>query len=208
MTRSRWLRWRSLEQMMAWLPVAMMFLFALGAWWLVRSTAQLNPSQAARPALHEPDYQLHTFSVRSFEADGRLKSELTGAEGHHYPDTDTFEVLQPRVRTQGDNQQLTTGSAQRGVSNSDGTDIQLYGDAQVVRDETIQPDGRTLPRLEFRGPYLHARTEPRQVSSDQPVELVRGGDRFTGDSFDYDAQSGVANLRGNVRGLIQPARAS
>ena len=208
MTRGRWLGWRSLEQVMAWLPAAMMFLFALGTWWLVRSTVQLNPPQATRPALHEPDYQLHAFSVRSFEADGQLKSELTGTEGHHYPDTDTFEVLQPRVRTQGDNQQLTTGSAQRGVSNGDGTDIQLYGDAQVVREETVQPDGRTLPRLEFRGPYLHARTEPRQVSSDQPVELVRGADRFTGDAFDYDAQSGVANLRGNVRGLIQPARAS
>jgi hypothetical protein len=45
-----------------------------------------------------------------------------------------------------------------------------------------------------------------RVSSDQPVELLRGADRFTGERFDYDNQSGVANLVGQVRGVIQPAR--
>lgn len=200
--------WRhGMDQLTAWLPALMMVLFALGTWWLVRSTEGLRIQPAERPVLHEPDYDLRRFTVRSFEASGRMKSELTGTTGHHYPDTDTFEVSEPRVRSYDEQDQLTIGSARRGISNGDGTDIQLYDDARVVREAAARAGGRTAPRLEFKGPYLHAWTETRRVSSDRPVELLRGLDRFTGDALDYDARSGVADLRGNVRGLLQPARA-
>ncbi len=195
------------EQFFAWLPALMMGLFALGTAWLVRQTPGLNAAAPQGPLLHEPDYQMRQFSVRSFDAGGRLKSELMGAEGHHFPDTDTLEVAQPRVRSFDAQGQLTIGSAERGLSNGDGTDIQLYGQARVVREAAAAAGDRTgAPRLEFRGEYLHAWTEDKRVSSDQPVELLRGADRFTGDRFDYDEKSGIANLRGSVRGVIQARR--
>lgn len=195
------------EQFFAWLPALMMGVFALGTAWLVRQTPSFNTAAPASPVRHEPDYQMQQFSVRSFDPAGKLKSELMGVEGHHFPDTDTLEVAQPRVRSFDAQGQLTTGSAQRGLSNGDGTDIQLYGQARVVREAAAAANGRTgAPRLEFRGQYLHAWTEDKRVSSDQPVELLRGADRFTGERFDYDEKSGVANLRGNVRGVIQARR--
>ncbi len=194
------------EQFFAWLPALMMGLFALGTAWLVRQTPGLSAAVPQRPLLHEPDYQMRQFSVRSFDAGGRLKSELMGAEGHHFPDTDTLEVAQPRVRSFDAQGQLTIGSAERGLSNGDGTDIQLYGQARVVREAASVSGRPGTPRLEFRGEYLHAWTEDKRVSSDQPVELLRGADRFTGDRFDYDEKSGVANLRGSVRGVIQARR--
>ncbi|HMN21777.1 MAG TPA: LPS export ABC transporter periplasmic protein LptC [Ottowia sp.] len=196
-----------MDQLAAWLPAALMMLFALGTWWLVRSTEALRVPGIERPVLHEPDYDMRDFTVRNFDGDGRLKSELTGTQGHHYPDTDTYEMSQPRVRAYDAQGQLTIGRAERGVSNGDGSEIQLYGDAHVLRGAGVAADGRATPRLEFRGPYLQAWPEARRVHSDQPVELLRGVDRFTGDALDYDAQSGVAELRGNVRGLIRPAPA-
>lgn len=198
---------RGMDQVAAWLPAVMMMLFALGTWWLVRSTEALRVPGIERPVLHEPDYDMLDFTVRNFDRDGRLKSELTGIQGHHYPDTDTYELTQPRVRAYDEQDRLTTGRAERGVSNGDGSEIELFGDARVLRDETAAAGGRATPRLEFRGPYLHAWPQARRVRSDQPVELLRGADRFTGDVFDYDAETGVANLRGNVRGLIRPAPA-
>ena len=195
------------EQFFAWLPALMMGLFALATAWLVRQTPGFNASAPERPVLHEPDYQMRQFSVRSFDAEGRLKSELMGIEGHHFPDTDTLEVAQPRVRSFDAQGQLTVGRAERGLSNGEGTDIQLYGQARVVREAAAAAGDRTgAPRLEFRGEYLHAWTEDKRVSSDQPVELLRGADRFTGDRFDYDEKSGIANLRGSVRGVIQARR--
>jgi lipopolysaccharide export system protein LptC len=63
-----------------------------------------------------------------------------------------------------------------------------------------------MPRLEFRGEFLHAFVDEKRVSSDQPVTLRRGNDVLTGDTFDYDDKSGIARLHGRVRGTL-PARA-
>lgn len=204
MTAVHW--WRhGLNQLSAWLPALLMLLFALGTWWLVRSAPQLGAGDAESPVSHEPDYNMRRFSVRSFDPTGRLKSELTGAEGHHYPDTDTLAIRAPRIRSYDERGQPTVGSAERGVSNGDGTVIQLYGGARVAR-EAVPGVGRAkVPRLEFRGEYLQAWTREERVSSNQPVELWRGDDRFAGDAFDYDNRTGIANLRGHVRAVLQPA---
>ena len=206
MNRARLLRY-GMDQVSAWLPVLLMMLFALGTWWLVRNAPRLHtPAQDALVSA-EPDYFMRQFSVRSFDAAGRLKSELTGAEGHHFPATDTLEVSEPRLRSVDEQNRPTLASARRAVSNGDGSEIRLYGNAQVLREPTPRPaGGGHTPRLEIRGEFLHAFTEEERVSSDQPVELLRGADRFTGDAFDYDNASGVAQLKGRVRGVIQPGR--
>ena len=40
--------------------------------------------------------------------------------------------------------------------------------------------------MEFRGEFLHAFVNTERVRSHQPVVLIRGNDRFTADSLDYD----------------------
>ena len=149
---------------------------------------------------------MRDFSVRSFDATGRLKSELLGTEGHHFPIDDSLEVQQPRIRSFDEQGHPTVATAKRAVSNADGSEIKLYGDALVVREPITRPGGVVTPRLAFRGEFLHAFIEEERVSSDQPVELTRGVDRFTGDAFSYNDKSGVADLQGRVRGVIQPAR--
>ena len=205
MNRARLLRY-GMDQVSAWLPVLLMMLFALGTWWLVRNAPKLHDVAQERPVSTEPDYFMREFSLRSFDAAGRLKSELTGTEGHHFPANDTLEVREPRMRSYDEQNRTTVATARRGVSNGDGSEIRLYGDAQVRREPTPRAEGGSTPQLEIRGEFLHAFTEEERVSSDQPVELWRGADRFTGDTFDYDKASGVAQLRGRVRGVIQPGR--
>ena len=191
------------EQLIAWLPVLLMAFFALGTWWLVRNAPSLPGSDVARPPRHEPDYFMRDFSVRSFDSAGHLQSEIIGTEGHHYPDTDTLEVQAPRMRSFDEQGRLTVATARRAISNGDGSEVELFGDAHVVRGAVRTSGGATLPKLEFRGEYLHALIGKDRVISDKPVELMRGADRFTGDALDYDNSSGVANLTGRVRGVIQ-----
>ncbi len=205
MNRARLLRY-GMDQVSAWLPVLLMMLFALGTWWLVRNAPKLHDVAQERPVSTEPDYFMREFSVRSFDAAGRLKSELTGTEGHHFPANDTLEVREPRMRSYDEQNRTTVATARRGVSNGDGSEIRLYGDAQVRREPAPRAGGGSTPELEIRSEFLHAFTEEERVSSDQPVELRRGADRFTGDTFDYDKASGVAQLKGRVRGVIQPGR--
>ena len=201
--RRRWLRYGR-DQFSAWLPALLMVLFALGTWWLVRSAPRIvDPACDARVS-KEPDYFMRDFSVRTFEPDGRLKSELTGVEGHHFPADDTLEVIQPRMRSYDAQGHPTVATARRSISNADASEIKLYGDARVVREPVTRPGGEATPRLEFRGEFLHAFVDEERVSSDRPVELRRGNDVFTGDVFDYSDKSGVANLQGRVRGVLLP----
>ncbi|RYF53292.1 MAG: LPS export ABC transporter periplasmic protein LptC, partial [Comamonadaceae bacterium] len=62
-----------------------------------------------------------------------------------------------------------------------------------------------LPRLEFRGEFLHIWVNSERVKSDQPVTLTRGSDQFTADQMDYDNLDQIVQLRGRVRGTLQPA---
>lgn len=194
------------DQLSTWLPALMMMLFALGTWWLVRSAPKFPTDGAATTVSKEPDYFMNQFRVRDFDATGRLTSDLTGVEGHHFPATDTLEVKDPHMRSVDDDGRVTVATALRGVSNGDGSEIQLFGNAVIVREATKRPDGTAVPRMEFRGEYLHAFVNEDRVSSDKPVELLRGADRFVGDQFDYDNRTGVAVLKGRVRGVLQPAK--
>ena len=194
------------DQLSTWLPALMMMLFALGTWWLVRSAPKFPTDGAATTVSKEPDYFMNQFRVRDFDATGRLTSDLTGVEGHHFPATDTLEVKDPHMRSVDDDGRVTVATALRGVSNGDGSEIQLFGNAVIVREATKRPDGTAVPRMEFRGEYLHAFVNEDRVSSDKPVELLRGADRFVGDQLDYDNRTGVAVLKGRVRGVLQPAK--
>ncbi|AVO33578.1 LPS export ABC transporter periplasmic protein LptC [Ottowia oryzae] len=194
------------DQLSTWLPALMMMLFALGTWWLVRSAPKFPTDGAAAVVSKEPDYFMNQFRVRDFDATGRLTSDLTGVEGHHFPVTDTLEVKDPHMRSVDDDGRVTVATALRGVSNGDGSEIQLFGNAVIVREATKRPDGTAVPRMEFRGEYLHAFVNEDRVSSDKPVELLRGADRFVGDQLDYDNRTGVAVLKGRVRGMLQPAK--
>lgn len=193
------------DHLAAWLPVLVMGGCALGTFWLVRNAPHFDLGAAAPPLSHEPDYRMQRFSVRNFDAEGQLRSELTGDSGTHYPDTDTLEVAEPRMRSYGENGEVTDGEARRGVANHDGSRVELFEEARIWRDPVQDAKGGATLPLEFQGDYLNALTRKEQVDSDQPVKLIRGVDWFVGDRFDYDNQTGVANLHGNVKGVIQPA---
>lgn len=190
------------DRLTIYLPVILMGLLALGTYWLARNTPVIFGEPAAqRPPVHEPDYFMRNFSVKNFAPNGRLKSELFGTEARHYPDTDTLEIDQPRVRAYNEQGALTTATGKRAISNGDGTEVQLIGDAVVVRDP---PPGTDAPRMEFRGEFLHVFVDTERVKSHKPVTLIRGTDQFVADELDYDNLDRVANLRGRVRGTLIP----
>lgn len=193
------------DQVSIYLPIILMGLMALGTYWLARNTPMFSLPEPARPARHEPDYYMRGFSVKTFDVTGRLKSEVIGVEARHFPDTDTLEIDKPRIHAYGDRGELTDATAILAVSNADGSEVQLIGDAVVTRQATKAPDGSSTPRLEFRGEFLHAFMNTEQVKSHKPVTLIRGGDKFTADSMDFDNVSRVVGLHGRVRGTLAPA---
>lgn len=196
--------WRLWEQLALYLPVVMMGLLALGTYWLVRNTPGALTPDAPAVLNQSADYFMRRANVKTFDINGRLKTEIAGTEARHFPHNKTLEIDDVRVRSIGSDGRLTTASARRGLSNDAGNEVQLIGNAVVVREAMQMADGRVLPRLEFRGEFLHVFTDREQVRSHLPITLRRGGDEFTGDTFSYDNLDQVAQLQGRVKALMVP----
>lgn len=202
MMRNRW--HRSWDSFTVYLPVVLMGLMALASWWLVRNAPTALPAAPARALAHEADYFMKDFAVQSFDAKGHMTSQLQGVVAHHYPDTDTLEIDDVKMQSTAPDGRRTLVVAKRGLSNGDGSEIQLFGDARVTREAMVLPDGKRSPELRFEGEFLHAWVNEEKVSSNQPVVLWRGTDRFTADSLDYENLDQVLQLQGRVRGVLQP----
>jgi len=194
------------ERASLYLPVLLMGVLALGTYLLVRNTPVFGPPAAAKPLTHDPDYFMQNFSVRTFHASGQLKSEVLGAEAWHYPDTDTLEIDRIRVRSYDDHGQLTTATANRALTNADASEVQLIGNAVVIR-QPVGHAGEVAAPMEFRSEFLHAFMNTEQVKSNKPVELTRGQDRFSGDAMDFDNLGRVVELHGRVKGTLVPGAA-
>jgi lipopolysaccharide export system protein LptC len=145
------------------------------------------------------------FAVKTFDASGRLRSEVLGDKVRHYPDTQWLEIDGIRIRSFDAKGTLTTATADRGQTNEDGSEVQLMGHALVVREAVAQADDKTSPRMQYRSEFLHAFLNTERIKSHKPVELQRGQDHFTADSLDFDNLSQVLQLDGRVRGTLVPA---
>ncbi len=196
---SRW--W---DQLSIYLPVLMMMLLALGTYWLLRSTPEPELPKPKREVTNDPDYVMNRFSVKVFEPGGALKTEVYGAEARHHPDTGKLVVDAARIRSFGPQRQLSTATAKQIISNDEGTEFLLEGDAAVVRQASRGEDGKLLPRLEFHGQTLKVITEPEYVSSDQPIVLIRGQDQIIADAMEFRGDTRVAELSGKVKATFAP----
>jgi lipopolysaccharide export system protein LptC len=117
----------------------------------------------------------------------------------HYADTDRIEIDQARVRAVAADGRATLAQARRAITNGDGSELQLLGDARInttgPRDEPI----------EFRGEFLHAFLNTERVRSHLPVLVVRDGSEFRAAGMDYDHLTGLLQLQGQMRALLLPS---
>lgn len=199
--RSLWSRgW---EHLSVYLPVVLMMFLALGSYLLLQATPEPPKPPPERAPTHDVDYFMRRFSVKVFGPEGTLASEMYGTEAQHYPDTDTVEVENARVRAFNQYKQLSTATARQIVANGEGTQFELKGDAVVVRQAGRTNTGRRVSRMEFHGQYLQVSTKPEHVSSNQPVLLIRDNDQITADALDYKGDTTqVVVLTGRVRAKL------
>lgn len=193
------------ERFLLYLPLAVMGLLALGTYWLVRVTPESGVAVSEHAASHEPDYFMQGFSVRTFDATGRIRTEVFGEKARHYPDTLWMEIDGIRIRSFDAQGRVTTATANRGLTNEDNSEVQLLGNAVVVREAEAGKRANAAPRMEYRSEFLHAFMTTEKVKSHKPVELLRGDDRFTAESLDFDNVEQVLELHGRVRGTLVPA---
>jgi len=190
---------RGLRELLGtYLPLVLMLLLALGTWWLARNTPGADEPAPVAAARAEPDYTMQEFVVERFGKDGRLKARLQGEQLRHYTDAERIEIDRARVRAVLDDGRVLLAQARRAITNGDGSELQLLGDARVT---STGPKGEPI---EFRGEFLHAFLNTERVRSHLPVKVFSEGSEFQAAGMDYDHLSGLLQLQGRMRAVLQP----
>jgi len=194
---------RLVDTLSSYLSLLLMAMLALGSWWLVKNTPLVDIPRVERPPTHEPDYTMRRFEIQRFTPEGMLRAQIEGDTLRHFPDTDTFEVDNPKIRAWAPEGGVTDASAKRALSNADASEVQLFGDARVTRVPTATDEG-----LSFRGEFLHAFLKTERVRSNQPATFTRGDAVIRADAFDYDNIERIVELKGHVRATFPSRRTS
>ena len=202
-------KWRRVgDKASMYLPVLIMGLLALGTWWLVRNAPKPIAVGTERVLQHDPDYFLKDFVIKNFEASGRLKSRLNGTAGEHFPDTDTLEIDDARMLSFTPDGRKTVGRSNRALSNGDGSEIQMFGQAVITREPmAARASQKALPAMQLESEFLQIWPNEERVSTNKPVVMTRGTDKFTGDSMQYHHLDQILQMQGRVKGVIEPGKA-
>lgn len=201
-------QWRRVgDKASMYLPVLIMGLLALGTWWLVRNAPKPLSSGTEKAVRHDPDYFLKDFVIKNFESSGRLKSRLNGTTGEHFPDTDTLEIQDARMLSFTPDGRKTIGSSNRALSNGDGSEIQMFGQAVITREPVpATATQKALPAMQLESEFLQLWPNEERASTNKPVVMTRGSDKFTGDSMQYGHLDQILQMQGRVKGVIQPSQ--
>lgn len=195
--------WQAQRALFNYLPLLLMALLAGATWWLVKNTPLLDlPSE--RPALrHVPDYVMDNFELQRIGADGRLRVQVAGTQLRHYPDNDTIEIDQVRVRAAAPDGTLAIAEARRALSNGDGSDMQLLGDVHLRRLAPGAGESATA-LLDVRGEFLQVLANSEILRSHLPVTIRQGGTTLNAQNFEYRHLTGQVTFTGKAQGLIPP----
>lgn len=194
--------YRLLDLVSAYLPLLMMATLASATWWLVRNAPSVDAPVAAPAPRHEADYVMTRFTVQRFDAAGALRTQIEGERMRHFPDDDTLEVEDARIRAIGSDGTVTLATANRAVANGDGSELQLIGDAHVTRPGV----GQTEP-IEFRSEFLQAFRNIERVRSNRPVVVTQGQSVVRAGGMEYDNLARVVELKGRTSAtFVSPRR--
>lgn len=195
-----WL-WRAQSVLSNYLPLLLMAALASATWWLVKNTPLIDtPGEQAAPR-HVPDYRMANFEIQRIAADGRMRVQIAGAELRHYPDTDTVEIDQARVRAIAPDGSLAIADAKRAISNGDGSDMQLIGAVHLRRLPPGAGENATA-LLDVRGEFLQALSNSEVLRSHLPVTIRQGGSTLNAQNFEYRHLTGQVHFAGRAQGQI------
>ena len=184
---------------MAYLPLFMLSVLFLFSVWLVRSMPESTLEQSQQAVAHSVDYDFTEFTLKSYEANGTIKSSLHGQKAQHYVDTKHTEVMSPFVYMYSKNQ-ITTAQAKKAMVNEDGTEVQLLGKTLIKRMDAQKKN----EEMQISGEFLQLFTSSDTVVSHLPIVMVKGKNKFKGNEMRADNLNQTYALKGRVSATLAP----
>ena len=186
------------DALASYLPLLLMALLAMATWWLVKNSPRPPAAVEAKAPSSDPDVVMSRFALERFDAQGRLKLRIEGAQLRHFPDTDRVEIDQSQIQAFAPDGRVTRATSARAWGAGDGSEFQLEGGAEVVSTD----DQGEL--VQMRSEFLHTFVQLQRVQTHLPVTVLSGGAELRAAGLTYDHAQGKLELKGPVKSMLQP----
>lgn len=182
-------------------PIVLLALLAALSFWL-QSAVNIEEPRRDGKERHDPDAIADNFTVRRFDADGRVKYHLTAPYLVHYPDDDSSELRSPVLtHFRPDGSPVSFSSVNARVSSRAET-VHLWEDVRVSRAATAD-----RPEMLARMPDLTVEPELGTAFTDSPVEITMGQSWLKGTGARIDTNASTFALQSQVTGLyVRPEK--
>lgn len=176
-------------------PITLMVLLVGLTTWLQHATDLDQPRNDGKQR-HDPDFTAENFTVRQFDAEGKVKYSLNGSRMVHYADDESTDVTEPRLTYLASAPPLHLQAKWAKVS-KDGEIVDLRDDV-FGRREAAGGDAE----MTFRTTELRVIPDDEFASTDAPVTLTQGPTVIKGLGMDADNLKRQFMLRERVTGII------
>jgi lipopolysaccharide export system protein LptC len=180
-----------------YLPLIGMTVVAALTYWLLQATMKPSAPVAPHRLDHTTDYYADDFAVTMLSVTGSTKYRLNASTMLHYQDDLNTDLTNPALRAFTPGEPIITATAKRGVVNSDGSIVDLYDDARIVRDP-----GPSDPPMRADSEHFKVLANEDIIETEKPVKLLRGESLATANGMIYTNTTRNAKLLGQVRGSI------
>jgi len=182
-----------------WMPLLTLLLLAGFSWWVAQQALRaVRAPSAVSEAQVQPDYFLQGFQVRSYALDGRQVSVVSGTAMQHIPADQTLHISDVVLHSVSADKVAIDASARRAISNADGSNVQLLGQAELQRNAPGQP------ALTVRGDFLNLFPPQQKLTTDRPSTVERDGSIMGAQQLEVDALTGQVTLHGRVSVVLPP----
>ena len=181
-----------------WWPVVLLASVASLSFWLERAVRVEAP--VSGPETHTARVWVESFTVRRFDANGKLQNTLTAPRMAQFADTRSLVLDSPRLEYGRELPVIVT--AQRAQVSADNKRIDLQGDVQVERAPKRRGDAPSILSTQAMTVF----PELERARSDGAVTVTQGQSRISGTGLETDQKAGTTELGGRVHATLIPAR--
>jgi lipopolysaccharide export system protein LptC len=182
-----------------WLPL-LPLLGLLGAtYWL---NQQVQPEQAKLDGdkRHDPDAIVENFSATRLDEQGAPNFIMAANKMLHYPDDDSTALEEPRITILSDKHPTIRAIAKHGIISSQGDDIYLHDDVEVLRAASARQDELTLHTS-----YLHITPAQNLTDTDRAIVIFDAHNTVHAIGMEMNSESRTLKLLSQVRSEYVPA---
>ncbi|HXA47650.1 MAG TPA: LPS export ABC transporter periplasmic protein LptC [Burkholderiaceae bacterium] len=163
---------------------------------ILRRAMNADDHNAARTA---PDYFVENFNFVRTSKIGQARYAISGTKLTHFPKDDTFAIDMPVVRSLSVDHPSMTMRAQRGIANSDASDVKMFDDVQIDR-----PTSKFAPHFHLTSEYAQFLPDEDIMRTDKPVVITQDTTVITGEDFYVNNATMIFSLARNTHAVIQP----